>query len=129
MLTVLPIRYVADVEASRNFYAGLGLDVRQEPGAAVWVRLTAAAGAVGIHDAAVSKGRPPGTAELGFTTDEPLEAVALRLERTGYAYELVDEDFGRSLRVTDPDGVIVQIQQIDPETVGRSAAAVAGESG
>ncbi|GAA5049961.1 VOC family protein [Streptomyces similanensis] len=129
MLTVLPIRYVADVAASRRFYAGLGLGVRQEPGEAVWVRLTAAAGAVGIHDAAVSKGRPPGTTELGFATEESLEEVALRLERDGYAYELCDEDFGRSIRVTDPDGIVVQIQQIDPATVRRSAAAVTGRLG
>ncbi|MFD7232600.1 VOC family protein [Streptomyces sp. NPDC059881] len=128
MLTVLPIRYVADVEASRDFYAGLGLAVLQEPGAAVWVRLTAAAGAVGVHAAAVSQGRPPGTTELGFATDEPLEEVAQRLEHNGYPYELVEENFGRSIRVTDPDGVVVQIQCIDPDTVRRSAAAVAGDS-
>ncbi|MBT2363992.1 VOC family protein [Streptomyces sp. ISL-10] len=128
MLTVLPIRYVADVEASRDFYSGLGLAVRQEPGAAVWVRLTAAAGAVGLHAAAVSQGLPPGATELGFATDQPLEEVAQRLERNGYPYELVEENFGRSVRVTDPDGVVVQIQCIDPDTVRRSAAAVAGDS-
>ncbi|WP_328430724.1 VOC family protein [Streptomyces sp. NBC_00443] len=128
MLTVLPIRYVADVEASRDFYAGLGLVVRQEPGAAVWVRLTAAAGAVGVHAAAVSQGRPPGVTELGFATEEPLAQVAQRLERNGYPYELVEENFGSSIRVTDPDGVVVQIQHIDPDTVRRSAAAVANDS-
>ncbi|MFE5889613.1 VOC family protein [Streptomyces sp. NPDC056462] len=128
MLTVLPIRYVADVDASRNFYAGLGLNVRQEPGAAVWVRLIAAAGAVGIHAAAVSQGRSPGTTELGFTTNEPLAQVAQRLEHNGYPYELVEENFGRSIRVTDPDGVVVQIQHIDPDTVRRSAAALADDT-
>ncbi|MFJ3728282.1 VOC family protein [Streptomyces sp. NPDC090045] len=127
MLTVLPIRYVADVEASREFYAGLGLTVRQEPGAAVWVRLTAAAGALGVHASAVSQGRPSGTTELGFATDEPLEEVAQRLQQRGYPYELVEENFGRSIRVTDPDGVVVQIQQIDPDTVRRSTEALTGD--
>ncbi|MFJ7591689.1 VOC family protein [Streptomyces sp. NPDC097617] len=126
MLTVLPIRYVADVEASREFYAGLGLAVRQEPGAAVRVRLGAGAGAVGIHAAAVSQGRPPATTELGFTTDEPLEDVARRLERGGHPCEIVEENFGRSVRVTDPEGVVVQIQQIDPDVVGRSAGRQVG---
>ncbi|WAZ19905.1 VOC family protein [Streptomyces cinnabarinus] len=128
MLTVLPIRYVADVEASRTFYAGLGLGVRQDPGAAVWVRLDAPAGALGVHAASVSQGRVPGTTELGFATEEPLEEIARRLERDGYPYELVEENFGRSIRVTDPDGVVVQIQYIDSETVRRSAAAVAEDS-
>ncbi|MEW2066490.1 VOC family protein [Streptomyces sp. NPDC007346] len=117
MLTVLPIRYVADIEASRTFYTGLGLVFRPEESVAVWARLDAGAGAVGLHDAAVSKGRPAGTVELGFSTDEKLEDVADRLTAAGYAYELVEEDFGRSLRVTDPDGVVVQIQEIDVETV------------
>ncbi|KPL30916.1 glyoxalase [Streptomyces anulatus] len=121
MLTVLPIRYVADVAASRRFYTGLGLALRPDLSVDVWVHLSAGAGAVGIHDAAVSQGRPPGTTELGFTTDEPLEAVADRLNDAGYAYDLVDENFGRSIRVTDPDGVIVQIQEIDQDTVRRSA--------
>lgn len=59
MLTVLPIRDVADVEASRRFYAGLGLSYRTEVSVPAWAHLGAAAGAVGIHDAAVSKGGRP----------------------------------------------------------------------
>ncbi|MGW0324758.1 VOC family protein [Nocardia sp. NPDC003183] len=120
MLTVLPIRYVADVAASRRFYEGLGLTYRADVSVAVWAHLDASAGAVGVHDAAVSKGRPPGTVELGFSTDERLEDVSARLTDDGYEHTLVDEDFGRSIRVTDPDGVVIQIQEIDPETVRRS---------
>jgi hypothetical protein len=120
MLTVLPIRYVADVEASRRFYEGLGLSYRTEVSVPVWAHLDAAAGAVGIHDAAVSKGRPIGTVELGFATDERLEDVSARLTASGYEHTLFDEDFGRSIRITDPDGVVIQIQEIDSETMRRS---------
>ncbi|MGW4036990.1 VOC family protein [Streptomyces sp. NPDC004778] len=120
MLTVLPIRYVADVEASRRFYTGLGLLFRAEGSVPVWAQLDAGAGAVGFHDASVSKGRPAGTVELGFSTDEELEDVAARLEAAGYTYELVKEDFGRSIRVTDPDGIVIQIQEIDADTVRHS---------
>ncbi|WP_067845497.1 VOC family protein [Nocardia lijiangensis] len=124
MLTVLPIRYVADVEASRKFYAGLGLADRPQGSLTVWAQLDAEAGAVGIHDAAVSKGRPPGTVELGFSTDENLDAISRRLTAAGYDHQLVDEDFGRSIRVVDPDGVTVQIQEIDIDVAERSEAAV-----
>ncbi|WP_329156819.1 hypothetical protein OHA63_16970 [Streptomyces anulatus] len=55
MLTVLPIRYVADVAASRRFYTGLGLALRTDLSVDVWAHLSAGAGAVGIHDAAVSQ--------------------------------------------------------------------------
>ncbi|WP_411081499.1 VOC family protein [Streptomyces sp. cmx-18-6] len=123
MLTVLPIRYVADVAASREFYAGLGLVLQPELSVDIWAQLSADAGELGIHDTTVSQGRPPGTTELGFATDEPLETVADRLAKAGYAYDLVEENFGRSIRVTDPDGVVVQIQEIDHATVRRSAAA------
>lgn len=124
MLTVLPIRYVADVEATRRFYEGLGLTFRADISVGVWAQLEAAAGGVGIHDAAVSKGRPVGAVELGFATDEPLEDVLARLTTAGYQGELVAEDFGRSIRVVDPDGVTVQIQEIDPATVRQSQAAL-----
>ncbi|MEU4312166.1 VOC family protein [Nocardia sp. NPDC024068] len=120
MLTVLPIRYVADMAASRRFYEGLGLTYRAEGSVEVWAQLDAPAGAVGIHDAAVSKGRPPGTVELGFSTDQRLEDVSAKLTADGYGHTVVDEDFGRSIRVTDPDGVVIQIQEIDSEAVRRS---------
>ncbi|MFI6860053.1 VOC family protein [Streptomyces sp. NPDC050421] len=125
MLTVLPIRYVAEVDASRLFYEGLGLVFQPDGSVDVWAQLAAGAGAVGIHDAAVSQGRPAGTTELGLATDEKLEDVAERLARSGYDYDLVDENFGRSIRVTDPDGVVVQIQEISHVTVRSSAAAIA----
>lgn len=125
MLTALPIRYVADIDESRRFYSGLGLPA--DPGSEfgnVWTMLRAEAGAIGIHAAHASKGKPPGTAELGFMTDERLEDVQMRLAALGYNGLIHDEDFGRSLRLTDPDGVVVQIQEIDPETSLRSAAAL-----
>jgi len=57
MLTVQPIRYVADVEASRKFYEGLGLELDADSRFKFWAQLRADHGAVGIHDAAVSKGQ------------------------------------------------------------------------
>ncbi len=122
MLTVLPIRYVADVDASRAFYEGLGLHFEIEASFKVWAQLSGDAGAVGVHDAAASKGRKPGTVELGFVTDEKLEDVAARLDAKGYRYKIHDEDFGRSIRLTDPDGVELQIQELDHDKAKRSAA-------
>lgn len=121
MLTVLPIRYVADFNASRDFYEGLGLNIDPTASFNIWALLKADVGEVGIHDVAASKGRQPGTAELGFVTDEKLEDVAERLKAKGYRCEIRNEDFGRSIRLTDPDGVQVQIQEVDNEHAKRSA--------
>ncbi len=70
----------------------------------------------------MSKGRLPGAVELGFATDERLEDVSARLAAGGYEHALFDEDFGRSIRITDPDGIVIQIQEIDPEAMRRSQA-------
>jgi hypothetical protein len=49
-------------------------------------------------------------------TTEPLEALAERLRAAGSEPEaIVDENFGRSLRVIDPDGVLVQVNENDRE--------------
>lgn len=57
-------------------------------------------------------------AEGRFLHRRPLEQVAARLASGGYDYTLV----GRSIRITDPDGDVTQVQEIDPETVRRSQA-------
>jgi hypothetical protein len=78
MLAIVPIQnYVADVDASRAFYQGLGLHFQPEASFGVWAQLKADAGIVGVHDAAASKGRLPGTVELGFVTDEKPQRVII----------------------------------------------------
>lgn len=112
-MKVLPIRYSADVEASVRFYRALGLDLGAASRPGGWVELPAPAGVLAVHaapdDAAV------GRCELAFQADEPLEDVAKRLRDNGFEPEpILDENFGRALRVKDPDGVVVQINEHDP---------------
>ncbi|MDR1068848.1 MAG: VOC family protein [Clostridiales Family XIII bacterium] len=109
----MTIRYVQDIEASKRFYENLGLAFDEAASFPVWAQFNADAGALGLHDVAASKGKAPGSAELALATDERLEAIATRLDAKGFPYEIFGEDFGRSLRVVDPDGVTVQIQEID----------------
>jgi catechol 2,3-dioxygenase-like lactoylglutathione lyase family enzyme len=113
MFRAMTIRYVKDLEGSKRFYEALGLALDEASSFSVWAQFNSDSGALGLHDAAASKGKAPGSAELALATDERLEAVAARLEGKGIPYEICDEDFGRSLRVVDPDGVTVQIQEID----------------
>jgi catechol 2,3-dioxygenase-like lactoylglutathione lyase family enzyme len=113
MFKVMTIRYVKDIEVSRRFYEELGLTLDADSSFSVWAQFNADAGALGLHDAAASKGKASGSAELSLATDERLESVAARLDAKGFSFEICDEDFGRSLRVVDPDGVTVQIQEID----------------
>jgi hypothetical protein len=109
-MRVVPIRYSADVGAAVRFYRALGLDVgpMSRPGA--WAEMPAASGMLAIHEA--GGGATVGTCELAFEADEPLETVAERLRAAGFEPDaIVDENFGRSVRVCDPDGIWVQINE------------------
>jgi catechol 2,3-dioxygenase-like lactoylglutathione lyase family enzyme len=113
-MKVMPIRYVADMASSARFYAALGLVPGDSSRSGNWTELNAAGGALALHAAASSEQGIPGRVELSFETTEPLEVLAGRLTAAGFAPEaILDENFGRSLRVTDPDGVLVQVNEHD----------------
>lgn len=109
-MKVLPIRYCADIEASRRFYLALGLELGAATRPGGWVELPATAGDLALHRAQGDAGR----CELAFEAEEPLEDVADRLRAAGYAPgPILDESFGRSMVVRDPDGVPVQVNEND----------------
>jgi predicted lactoylglutathione lyase len=115
-MKVMPIRYVADMAASARFYAALGLVQGDSSRSGNWTELTGSAGMVALHTARTSQQDTPGRVELSFETTEPLEALAERLSAAGFEPEaIVDENFGRSLRVIDPDGALVQVNENDRE--------------
>lgn len=112
-MKVVPIRYSADVAASVRFYRALGLDLGSVSRPGAWTELPAASGMLAVHEA---RGAAAGTCELAFEADEPLESITSRLRAAGFEPEpIVDENFGHSVRVCDPDDVWVQINAHDRE--------------
>ena len=112
-MKVLPIRYSADVEASIRFYRALGLELGAVSRPGAWAELPAAGGVLAVH--AAPDAVHAGTCELAFEADEPLEDIAKRVRDNGFEPEpILDENFGRLIRVRDPDGVVVQINEHDP---------------
>ena len=119
-MKLMPIRYVRDVDAARRFYEALGLVhefTSRKPrhgGPSVWTELAGEAGGLALHyvadDAQVG-------AELSFEAGEPLENVVDRLRAAGYelATAITDESFGRSFRVRDPEGLLIQVNENDNE--------------
>jgi catechol 2,3-dioxygenase-like lactoylglutathione lyase family enzyme len=113
---VMPIRYVADIAASQRFYAVLGLEPDLASRSGNWSELAAGGGILALHTARQSATAEDAGLELCFLTEEPLEALVSRLKAEGIANDgIVDENFGRLLRVTDPDGMLIQINEHDPE--------------
>lgn len=119
----LTLRYVRDVEAVERFYVALGLNVtfRSRPtrvGTTTWTELTGSGGVLALHavDDDVDMAPHPAVS-LAFEASEPLEAVVERLRAAGHAPRtaIVDESFGRSFTVVDPEGLVVQVNEHDRE--------------
>jgi catechol 2,3-dioxygenase-like lactoylglutathione lyase family enzyme len=112
-MKVMPIRYTADVDAALRFYEALGLRAGSESRSRQWAELSANAGMLALH---LVEGDGVGECELAFESEEPLEKVVARLAEAGFAPQsIVDEGFGRSVRVQDPDRAWVQINEHDRE--------------
>lgn len=121
-MRVMPVRYTDDPVRMRLFLEALGLRMTVASDSGGWIALEGSGGGVGLHEASSSSGRAmPGGADLSFESDEKLEHVAARLAAAGYRSDIVDEAFGRSLRVTDPDGVVLQVNETMTDTYGYTA--------
>lgn len=117
----MPIRYVRDMDGARKFYETLGLRLdfisrkpRRGP-SPVWAELSGSGGGLALHYIPDNATMAP--AGLGFEAEEPLEDVVERLRAAGYepASEIVDESFGRSFTIRDPEGMLIQINETDYE--------------
>jgi catechol 2,3-dioxygenase-like lactoylglutathione lyase family enzyme len=119
-MRVMAIRYVRDVEAARRFYEALGLTldfVSRRPrrgGQSTWTEL---AGSGSQANLALHQWDdvPAREVELAFQADGPLEQVVERLRAAGYepVTEIVDEAYGRSFTIEDPEGLMIQINEND----------------
>jgi catechol 2,3-dioxygenase-like lactoylglutathione lyase family enzyme len=115
----MPIRYVHDMAAAQAFYEALGLtlEVAQRPPKdgpqPHWIELAGSAGTLALHYVPPGATAPP--VELAFDSDQPLEDVTKRLRAAGFEPEtsITDEAFGRSFKVRDPGGLLIQINEHD----------------
>jgi catechol 2,3-dioxygenase-like lactoylglutathione lyase family enzyme len=113
-MKVMPIRYVADISAAAKFYTALGLVGGDDSRSGNWLELNGSGGLLGLHSVRTSAQDRPGSVELSFEADEPLEKITERLVLAGFdAGTILDENFGRSLQLVDPDGMPVQINEND----------------
>jgi catechol 2,3-dioxygenase-like lactoylglutathione lyase family enzyme len=118
-MRVMAIRYVRDVDSARQFYQALGLTLEfasrrpRRGGPSSWTELAGSGGPnLALHRWDED---PASRVELTFQADEPLEQVVDRLRRSGYepATEIVDEAFGRSFTILDPEGLLIQVNEND----------------
>lgn len=115
-MKVRPILFVSDLAAAIRFYEALGLETEARSRSGHWLELRAAGGELGLHGPVRGEEMEPST-RIGFVAEEPLEEVERRLRAAGFPPEgdLVDQEWGRSLLVRGPDGLVVQIDEQDRE--------------
>lgn len=108
-MKIMPIRYITDMESSLRFFQAIGLEADSGSHPASWAELNGRSGILALHAAPAEYA---GQCELAFVTDEPLEGVVDRLVSAGFQPDaIVDQPFGRSFRVRDPEGVWVQVNE------------------
>lgn len=116
-MKVTPIRFVRNIELANKFYSVLGLNENAAATSGTWADMRGDGGQLGLH---IAEGQTThvdaGALALQFTTDEDLEVTAKRLRDAGYMPSaIMDENFGRYLTVQDPDGYLIQVNELDGE--------------
>jgi catechol 2,3-dioxygenase-like lactoylglutathione lyase family enzyme len=115
-MKVRPIHFVPDLGDAVRFYEALGLRSEARSRSGHWIELAATGGELGVHDAAVAAdGQGRAGIALNFVADEPLEEVERRLLAAGFPPDgtIVDQEWGRSLFVRAPDGMVIQVDEQD----------------
>ncbi|RIQ36745.1 hypothetical protein [Jiangella rhizosphaerae] len=112
-LSTLPLWYSPDVAGAAGVLDRLGLAVRIASHTGDWVDFVAPGGGfVAAHGA----GRP--SVQLSFEYDGDVRALAARLTTRGLTASVVDENYGLTVRVPDPDGGQIFVNQVQTDLHG-----------
>lgn len=103
-VAVQPIWFQDDVDEARGILEALGLRASILSDGGGWAELRApGGGVVGVHSAS---GRSEGDGQgfgLSFEARGDLDALAARLRDAGFEASVIDEAYGRTVRIADPD--------------------------
>lgn len=112
-----PMVHVQDMAAAVSFYEALGATVLHGSRDGDWVLLRLGEARIGLLAHPPNPEQDEGAVELNFEATEPLDQLEDRLRAAGVtiARPTTDEGFGRQLQLAGPDGLLVKIDELDPE--------------
>ena len=112
-----PMVHVADMGAAVSFYEALGAAVLHGSRDGDWVSLSIGEAQIGLLANPPNPEQGEGAVELNFKATEPLDQLEERLRGAGVtiAQPTTDEGFGRQLQLAGPDGLLVKIDELEPE--------------
>ena len=98
--------------ASLRFYRALAPNASTQTESSMWTELDLDGATLALHGVDEAPSHTDSAVAIAFNSNDPLEEVADRLAAAGYpAGEIVAQPFGRSITVTDPNGLRVQINE------------------
>lgn len=113
-MRVQTIVYVNAMEPAVDWYRRV-LDTDPATHGAQWASFRVGDANLAIHR--LEEPQPAGKVEVSLVVTQPLEQLVTRLASVGITPHrgIVDETFGRSLQLKDPEGLVVQVNEHDPE--------------
>lgn len=116
-MTLMALVYVSDVDRSIAFYEQLGLTLSLRGRTGLWAELTSGSGLLALHHVEVVPTPARERVALSFVLSESLDSVCTRLQAADIPIvrPVTDEEFGRSMVIRDPDGLMIQFNEHDPD--------------
>jgi catechol 2,3-dioxygenase-like lactoylglutathione lyase family enzyme len=112
-----PMVHVDDMPAAVEFYERLGAEVVHGGPGDDWVLLQLGTTQIGLlaHPPRTDDGES--TVELNFAAATPLDDLERRLRGAGVPIAAFENhpDFGDQLQVRSPDGLLIKINQLEPD--------------
>ncbi len=112
-----PMLHVEDMGKALDFYSKLGAIVLNGSRDSDWALLRFGTTELGLLAHPANPEQNEGNVELNFEYDASLEELEKKLRNAGVtiARPTGDEGFGYQLQLESPDGMLVKINQIDPD--------------
>ncbi len=117
VLSLQPMVHVEDMSKALDFYSKLGATVLHGSRDGDWALLRIGTSELGLLAHPANREQNEGKVELNFEYSDSLEELEKRLRKDGItiARPTGDEGFGYQLQLEGPDGMLVKINQTDPE--------------
>jgi catechol 2,3-dioxygenase-like lactoylglutathione lyase family enzyme len=108
---------VSSVERAATFYQALGFVLGSREISPYWAEMTCGESFIGLHRDDQLKTQDSGRVFVMLNAQMPLEMMVDQLLRNDIQLEreIADETFGRSIQVRDPDGMLIQINEHEPQ--------------
>ena len=116
-LSLQPMVHVENMASSVAFYEALGAHVEHGSRDGDFVMMTVGPSRFGLLAHPPNPEQNEGQIELNFETSESLDTVEdrLRTANVDVVRSTTDESFGRQLQVSTPDGLLIKINQLEPD--------------